>query len=311
MGLIVLIHDHGLVPVILGVVAIKLVKYKLVCWRASSVNKKVTDLCTERLNEEVEDNERDEPQLNGGCKQACVWCKAPLCILQDADEDIVLLGECKCGIHLKCLVDAATRQHGVALPRIPQVKLTLEGVDELLQSVDKVYDALLRFFGVAPVVVDCFECPCCGVRNKSWQAVGPEVLPPDATTHDMAIALARGDPLVAPDLRRALLNSWNPRNPRAPPTLPFAWDQVLDSDCAFQKRLQERGPDACKELVAMMQGLGLAPADESLAAQTFGGLRARTGVKIAAAPAVDAGESGIFAALDPNVQAHHACFIWG
>lgn len=245
MGLAAFIEHYGLVRVVTAAAIIKFTKFRLVCWRASSVNGQVSTMCEERTR-------RHEPRGSGGSDEtrvpltgSCVRCHVPVCIWHDDNPHVVCLDGCGCKLHMNCLVVAATEQHGLALPRCPQVQLTWDGVDMLLNSVDSVWDAARRFIGWDAISLDGFRCPHCGSCSETWTEVTAATVT-TASPASMASALEEGLPLSCGALRQALAGL------RCQP-LPAHWQKAVQSDEAFESQLRKTGDRVRGELAELLR----------------------------------------------------------
>merc|ERR1712217_360239 len=116
MGIYHLVQVHGVAPVIAGVVAIKCIKYKFVCWRSNNVNQKVHDLVEEKLENDLLDEDEDcQKEQSHRCSEwkvsrgglvpveaskplaidgdsVCACCECPMWLRRDDVEGAVRLG---------------------------------------------------------------------------------------------------------------------------------------------------------------------------------------------------------------------------
>jgi len=106
-------------------------------------------------------------------------------------------------MHFECLVEAARRQHGIALHGAMPSSL-----DEVEAALDVAFATVGRFFGVLSVSVDSISCPRCRRPSQLWRKMPCAGKVEAATTsrvvESVLTSLRCGAPLLIADVRAAL-----------------------------------------------------------------------------------------------------------
>lgn len=284
MGIFQLVQAHGVAPVVAGVLCVKAVKYKLVCWRSAHVNGKVCAQIEDKLEDLDDENEdsqhrardhqtvRSEPikiKLVDG-STSCASCECPLWLRRDAVEQVVQLDECGCVVHLGCLHEAAKSQHGIGLHSGPLMPASLLELDACM---DQVWAVVWRFVGLSSVRVVTISCPRCRARSSSWRTtttatvtemprrLASPVASPLCGEGVAAVAatLRRGDALCINDLRDALIALGGGAKAS---DLQRWWD-AAKSEAGLRTALKQRGgQQASVELSELMEKSALAGGDD-------------------------------------------------
>lgn len=229
-GVYHILHTHGVVPFIGALAAIKAVKLKLVLWRRGVLNDRVKDAVESRLQPPLTLDESDDSRMilekhevpsadvqiscpgsamqaqgdggSGGPEVLCAECNAPLWLRKDDTEEIVKLNGCGCLLHSGCLLELATKEHGVNVPHITDL--------------DHAMVQLRRMFGIDSISVSGISCPACQGLSSSWRKLQGEVVQvvhQGAKPLDVAKALKRRDALSVQGLCSAIQEVSRHRRP--------------------------------------------------------------------------------------------------
>lgn len=323
MGIIYLVHQHGLVKVLAGLLMVKAVKLRLVVWRSTRVNEQVRHLLEEKLQT---DAEVEEEVVNSCSDGTCAFCKCPLWLRRTADERVVQLGVCGCMFHLDCLLEAATHAHGIGASPCSRFPRSLNEFDE---TFDQVFAMVARFIGLKSVTMESLGCPECHTANKVWRlADSPpiKVLRPEAIVAtagaletpappSVLAALRSGSVLCVKDLREALLAvDGNEEDDGLK-----EWQEAAASDSALRKQLQQVGKRASAVLMELLAPATIAVSGDVAESAAWAMRRriqvARCSVSRGAEPVCEKAALPSNGGGDPggcgSKLLQHATFLWG
>lgn len=222
-------------PLVAVIGCYKYAKYRLLCWRLSSVNSEVCKQIEERLEASGAPLDLASKCLPCAQQRTCAICSLPTWVRQNAEDRLVLLGSCGCVLHSQCLLEEATRQHGFAV-----FNLMDKGMDEILILAR-------RLFNIDAVGVDSFRCPRCNQPAPDLQRVA------EVESHATTVpeAISKGAPVGCKALRAAVLTL-----EVKPGVLGVirTWHKAAKSEESFREALKLKSSKALQELATVFSG---------------------------------------------------------